>query len=115
MGKLLIDWIETKITTEGLSITGLANRMGISQSYLSHVLSGNKEPGAKFYRGLAKAFNMSIEAVERLDKLGEAPDEMSDQQMINELVTLARRLQEPERRQLIDFAAFLVSRLQDDL
>ncbi|MCB9105851.1 MAG: helix-turn-helix transcriptional regulator [Anaerolineales bacterium] len=114
MGKLLNDWIETRISAEGLSITGLAKRMGISHSYLSNVLSGNKEPGSKFYLGVAKAFNLSVEAVERMDKLGQAPDEMSDEELIEELLTLARRLARPERRQLVDFAIFLASRLQDD-
>ena len=114
MGKLLNDWIETRISNEGLSITGLANRMGISQSYLSHVLSGTKQPGPKFYRGIAKAFDLSIEAVERMDKLGQPPNEMSGDQLIEELITLARRLPESERRQLVDFAIFLASRLQDD-
>ncbi|MCB0167740.1 MAG: helix-turn-helix transcriptional regulator [Anaerolineae bacterium] len=88
--------------------------MGISQSYLSHVLSGTKQPGPKFYRGLAKAFDLSIEAVERLDQLGQQPDDMSGEQLIEEIITLARRLPEPERRQLKDFATFLASRLQDD-
>lgn len=110
MGKLLNDWLEAKIAAEGLSISGLATRMGISQSYLSAVLSGSKKPGAKFYQGVARAFGLPLDAVERLDRAGQQPEDSNSEDLLRDLLDLAQRLPDGERRLLLDFAIFLLWR-----
>lgn len=98
----------------------LARRAGISHSYLSQVLSGQKKnPGAKFYTGMEKAFKLPAGSMERLDREGVDPEAgghdperltlreiyelglgLSPQQQLGIIVSLIRRccLMRPGRR-----------------
>lgn len=110
MGQFLNEWIEAKIAAQGLSISGLAERMGISQPYLSEVLSNKKKPGAKFFLGVARAFGLSVDAVKAIDRTGQLPEDLSGEGLLKELLELAKQLPDSERRILLDFAIFLLWR-----
>lgn len=74
MGKELNEWVTAKYQQAGWSMRELARRAGVSQATVSDVLSGKKNPGAKFYYGMAKAFNLPVAAIERLDMDGIDPE-----------------------------------------
>lgn len=79
----------------------LARRSDLAPTYVSNVLSGKQEPGAKFYIGVAKAFNLTLAQVKRLDQTGDIPSESA--QIVSEISQLAQELPDEEKRLAYDF------------
>ena len=58
-------WVINELSKSGWTMNEFARRSKLSSGYVSQVLSGIKKPGPKFYQGMAKAFGVTLESVER--------------------------------------------------
>ena len=114
MGNDLNRWIETKIKDNGWSISELARRAGVSQSYVSRVLSSKEKPGAKFYLGMAKAFDLPVSAIELLDRQGTVPNEDDQLFTFSEWMTILQELTPAQRVDLLKYAFRLMRGLDDE-
>ena len=105
MGDDLNRWVEAKLKDYGWSIRELARRGGLSNSYISQVLSGRAQPGAKFYQGMAKAFDLPISVIELLDREGTIPTNEDDEPFtFSEWVAILEQLTPSERAELVKLA-----------
>jgi transcriptional regulator with XRE-family HTH domain len=103
MSEYLVKWITDRLTENSWSMRELSRRSGITHSYISKVLSGKVEPGAKFYLGVAQAFELSIEALQSLDEgLPFPPDDA----VCDELVAIVNKLPPAVRREVLAYAHF---------
>lgn len=87
----------------------LARRSDLTSSYVSQVLSGKKEPGAKFYVGIAKAFDVPLKKIERLAKEGEIPSS-DPANNLTELLEIAKELPPEELTLVLDYAEHRLSK-----
>ncbi len=69
------EWIESELNKRGWSRSEAARRGGISPSMMDKVINGNSTPGLIFYKGLSKAFKISL--FEILVKAGEITNSSS--------------------------------------
>jgi transcriptional regulator with XRE-family HTH domain len=58
-------WVTEEYQGRGWTMRELSRRSGLSISYVSAIVSGDKEPGAKLFLGLSKAFGIPINEIER--------------------------------------------------
>lgn len=58
-------WLQDELNKRGWSQGDAARKGGFSESMFSKVLNESSRPGPKFCRGIAKAFNLSYEEVQR--------------------------------------------------
>ena len=114
MGKDLNRWIERKLRETGWSIRELARRGELSDSYVSHVLSDRAKPGAKFYLGMAKAFELPVSAIELLDSDGTVPNEDDEPFTFSEWMTILQELTPAQRVDLLKYAFRLLRGLDDE-
>lgn len=63
------EWIIGELNSRGWSRSEAARRGKISPSMMDKVITGSSEPGLVFYRGIAKAFEMTL--IQVLEKAGE--------------------------------------------
>lgn len=73
--------------------------MGMSQSGISLVLSGERNPGIDFCHGVAKALNIPLAIV--LDKAGLVPIESNESPNLKEATHLFRRLSERQQHDIL--------------
>jgi transcriptional regulator with XRE-family HTH domain len=59
-------WLKQQLEQRSWSSSELARRAGLSQSSVSHVLTGRQVPGLEFCKGVAKALEMPPEEMLRL-------------------------------------------------
>ena len=104
MGEL-IKWVNGQIQQKGWTMNELARRSGLSSGYTSQVLSGKKDPGPKFYQGIAKAFNVTLESVEQLDQSGGQPI-TPDEAALAELSQIAQKLPPADLREILEYARY---------
>jgi len=116
MGNVLNKWIEAKLRLTGWSMRELARRAGLNQSYVSRVLSGRDNPGAKFYQGVAKAFDIPLSSIEILDKEGIVPDdeEPLEDMSFGEWRAVLGQLTASQRIELLKYAFRLAIGKDDD-
>lgn len=58
------DWIRDELKRRDWSQATLAERSGLSRSYISKMLtSGRQKPGMRFFAGIATAFEMPLAEV----------------------------------------------------
>jgi transcriptional regulator with XRE-family HTH domain len=103
------EWILKEAEERGWSLREVARRADLSQSGLSHVINGDRNPGPELCLGLAKAFNYPPESVFR--KAGLLPPEPSETGRLRRLLWMINQLS-PERRQLLE--EYLTFLLQQD-
>jgi transcriptional regulator with XRE-family HTH domain len=101
----LIRWINQQLNDQNLSIRKLAERMGMSNSHISQILSGRAEPGIKFYLKVAEAFNERPEKIFRLAGILPATGD-EDEATIAEIATMLQDLPPSERREVLDYARY---------
>lgn len=93
----------------------LARRSKIDPSTVSKVLSGEDKPGAKFYQGIAHAFGLPLESIERLDREGVIPLAFDPDHTLDDLAALIATLPQEARQELLLFAHYLSWRLSQNL
>jgi len=80
------EWLDAELQNRGWSRSEAARRGGISSSILDKVINGHSQPGLAFYKGLAKAFNMSL--VDVLARAGEyKPTDIDVEQLFSDWIT----------------------------
>ena len=100
------DWIKQESQSRDLSQKRLAQKMGISQSYLSDVINGKKPPSVEFCHKLADALGETPEHVLRLaGVLPPLPD--SDDPILTEAVELLRQLSPHKRLDGLKYLRYL--------
>jgi len=109
MEQSLIDWVLREYQAKGWSMSELARRGEINQSYVSAVLSGKQKPGAKFYTGISKAFGVPLQKIERLAQKGEIPT-FDPVDLITGLVEIAKELPPEELTLVLDYAEHRLSK-----
>lgn len=102
----LNEWVIAQLNKSGWSMRELARRGDLNSSYISQVLAGKKEPGAKFYQGVAKAFGVPLESVERFDRNGDTPQSRLDHPKFKELVEIAQKLTIEDLQEVLDYAVY---------
>lgn len=108
MGESLNQWITKKLKEKGWRQSELARQAGLDPSFISNVLSGKREPGAKFYLGMAKAFDIPITAIERLDKYGVEPDDLEADISLSEMIEISRQMTPQQRREALKYLLYLL-------
>lgn len=91
----------------------LARRAGLSHPYISNVQSGKQEPGAKFYQGVARAFGVTPESLERLDSNGVTPESRQSDPTYLTLMELAQKLTDEDLADVLDYAIYRFKRSQN--
>lgn len=114
MSDHLSKWVSDQLNTRGWSIRELARRGDLTHSYVSAVIGGRSKPGAKFYVGMAKAFDLPVAVIEALDKEGIVPIEETDEALtFVEWVTILQELTPGQRVEVLQFV-FRLLRGSDD-
>lgn len=110
MGKELISWVNGQLKTKAWSMRELARRGKISPATVSKVLSGEENPGAKFYQGVARAFGVTLESVERLERDGTIPQSLLNDPAYRDLIELAQELTDEDLSDVLDYATYRLRR-----
>lgn len=113
MGKTLNDWLQGQLQEKGWSLRELSRRSDLSDSYISNIMSGKREPGAKFYMGVAKAFDLDAAAIERLDREGIDPGNLAafdEAGLSAEIIRLVQALPPEEKREVLRYVIYLSKR-----
>lgn len=97
-------WVYKQLQVKGWSMRELGRRGDLNSSYISAVLSGKQEPGPKFYQGIAKAFEVTLESVEQLDRQGEIPQSRLDHPTFRQLMEVAQKLNLEDLQEVLDYA-----------
>lgn len=107
-----IDWLKEEMDKRQWSQADLANRAGITDASLSHILNRNRKPGPDVCRGIAQAFGEPPEKVFRL--AGILPDEVGEQNGLSdyakELVGWVEQLPEDQKEFVLETVKALVVR-----
>lgn len=102
-----IDWLREELNKRDWSQSELARRGNISASMVSMVLSGTSKPGANFCAGVARALNLSPEAVmQQAGILKKRPQ----QTQTSEFLEIIKLLNEDDLNHLIYIAKALAER-----
>lgn len=100
------EWIDQEINKRGWSRREASRRADVSQSMLNKVITGEAQAGLTVFRGLAKAFDVSL--VEILIQAGEVdPRDLTDEGLNEHFSRLTPR----QQRMVI---RFIESITQDD-
>ena len=103
-------WLQSEMEKRGWNHTDLANEAGLSRRAVGNVLRQEREPGKVFLISIARALRLPPETVFRMaGLLPEAPEETEE---ADELLHLAAQLPEELRKQLLEYARFLLSQAE---
>jgi len=106
VSETLNKWLHQQLRVRGWSMRELARRGDLSAGYISNVLAGKQEPGAKFYQGIAQALDMTAEGIERLDQEGTIPESRKNDPDYLELLGIAQKLQPADLKEVLDYALY---------
>lgn len=102
-----VDWLYAELETRGWSNSELARRVGVTASAMSRITNRQVQASYETCIGIAQALGYPPEQV--LRKAGLLPPwPGKDDQSIQEVREIMRRLPDPSRQQLRDFAWFLL-------
>lgn len=110
MSDKLNQWVTKKLKDKGWNRNELARRSGLNSGTISNVLNGKREAGAKFYLAMGRAFDVSPEAIERLDREGVDPDNIEDLDAdftLRELIEISRQLTNKQRFEALKYLIYL--------
>ena len=102
----LIKWVNEQLKAKGWSMRELARRGDLSATQVSDVLSGKVEPGAKFFQGMSKAFGVTLESVERLERVGTIPENRLNDPDLKDLMELAQKLNPDDLSEVLYYATY---------
>ena len=115
MADVLTTWLNEQIKLNGWSMRELARRAKIDPSTVSKILSGEENPGPKFYQGIARAFSLPLESIERLDREGINPLTAISDSFTDDLIAISQNLPEQAKKELLLFAHYLSWRISHNL
>lgn len=102
-------WLTSEMEKQRYSQASLSKVMGISQSFVSRVLSGEKTPSVDFCIKIAQALDVPPEKLLRLANiLPTSP--ASDDSTLQELMDLARNLSPEDQKEILEYVRFRYQR-----
>lgn len=102
-----VDWLYAELAARGWSNSELARRVGVTASAMSRITNRQVQASFETCVGIAQALGYPPEMV--LRKAGLLPDWPGhDDEAINEVREVMRRLADDRRQQLREFAWFLL-------
>lgn len=101
-------FIEEELERRGWSRADLARASGISQSMLSHIWAGTRNPGTEVCEGIARAFKMPPETVYRA--AGLLPPVAREDELTAEILHLAGKMTPEELEEYKDYARMKLAR-----
>lgn len=107
----LREFINNEIDEKGWTVTELARRAELAQPTVGDVLNGKTNPGLRFYIGMARALQVSVDHLLRL--AGDLPANVvspEDELTLAELLDVAKRLSPDERADLLEYALWRLRR-----
>lgn len=112
MTNLLNEWLEAELKNRGWSLRELARRSDVAVTYISNILNGRQEPGAKFFQGVSRALGISTRALERLNEDGVLPP--GEDITLRELWEMVEELSPEDRKEIISYASYRIWKKQHD-
>lgn len=112
MESAFVDWLLQEMERRSWSQAELSRRSRVSESHISHVLSGRRGPQIGFCKGVAKAFEMPPELVLRKAGLLPAIREETDKLDLEWRHIFSQARSDEERRQLLEIAQFELKRIR---
>jgi len=108
-------WLKQEVKRRGWTGHKFAERIGYSNSQTHRFLTGEQPPSIRACRKIAAAFGDMTEqdVMRQVGRLSPLPDDY-DKAQEHELVELLQDLPYSDRKALVKFAQFLVSRDVDD-
>ncbi|MCW5876144.1 MAG: helix-turn-helix transcriptional regulator [Anaerolineales bacterium] len=112
MESAFVDWVLRELEKRSWSQAELARRSKISESHISHVFFGRRQPQITFCKGIARAFELPPELV--LRKAGLLPPirEEAGSQALEWQHIFSQARDDEERRQLLEIAQFEMKRIR---
>ena len=102
------EWLTAEMTARRLSQRALAREMGISQPFVSRVISGENQPSVDFCVKVAEVLSHPPDYVFRLaGLLPPIEDESSIDETVQEMIELIRNLPTDQRQNLLAYIRFL--------
>ncbi len=102
MAKAFVEWLDGELSTRGWSRAELARRSGVTESSLSLIYSGAREPGVRTCKSIAKALRIPEDTVYRMaDLLDVKPN---DDETVSEITHIYHELDEENQQDLLDYA-----------
>ncbi len=103
------EWLINEMKIRGMSQAALARSSKLTTGAISHLISGNRQPGPDACNAIADAFNYPPDYVFRV--AGLLPElEDDDPPGLEELEHLYRIASEALQREILDFARFKSNR-----
>jgi len=102
----LIKWVNDQLVSNGWSMRELARRGDISPTAISDVLSKKRDPGAKFFQAMSKAFGVTLDSVERLEQVGTIPQNRLNDPDLVDLMELAQKLSADDLSEVLYYATY---------
>lgn len=102
----LINWVNEQLSVKGWSMRELARRGDLSAASVSKVLSGKQNPGGDFFVGISRAFGVTLESVERLEKVGTLPQNRLNDPDLKDLMELAQKLSQEDLAEVLYYATY---------
>ena len=112
MNKNFVEWLDLQLRERKWSPSELARNSGVSQSAISLVLKGDRNPGNNFCDGIAKAFNIPPDDVYRI--AGLLPMKPNDDQTVSEITHIYHELTDENRDDLLDYARLRLQKQERD-
>lgn len=105
-------WLTEELKGRNYNQSSLAATVGVTQSFVSKVLSGDKAPGFDFCIKVATAFDVSPVMVLTIAGIlpPQPPGAPDDDPALTELTDLARRLPPDDLQEIIALIRFKLSR-----
>jgi transcriptional regulator with XRE-family HTH domain len=110
-----IQWVTEEKNRLGWGVNELARRAELSNSYVSNVLNNQQSPGPKFYRGMARAFEVSEITLRRMG--GDLPPAVGDtaNPTIRQIWEMLQRMDDAELKEIQRYARYIQSTRSEDL
>ena len=102
----LIKWVNDQLSARGWSMRELSRRGDISATAISDVLSKKREPGAKFFQAMSKAFGVTLDSVERLEQAGTIPQNRLNDPDLKDLIEIAQKLTDEDLSEVLYYATY---------
>jgi transcriptional regulator with XRE-family HTH domain len=111
-----VDWLEDEMKRRGWAPAELAKAAGMYPSTLSRILTRERSAGPEACNALAKALGLAPAVVfQRAGIMDPSPlTGIERDELLSQLVTLARQLSPAERRRLTRIAELYVAEQQED-
>jgi len=110
----LILWLDNELKTRGWSHRELARRAELSQTAISTVLSGQRQPGWDFCVRVATALGETPDQVFRLAGLLPPLPAPEDDATLRDLIAYAKQLSHEERQLVLDFTRWRYHQKQEE-